>query len=263
MKIDLVTTAHSLPESTKKLIESAYATCNGHSLAIHLFLHSSIVETVLMCEELDREYDSIYLYNYRTNRGLSRSWNDGIEVAYGTGADVVVISNDDVEFVNNGLTILAEAAVEHRECHIVTCGGFHTDSGEVIESHGYSCFAINPIAIEKIGYFDENFFPIYLEDCDYAYRAKLAGLEEYGLGGNLIVHGGSMSINSNRELFEQNLVTQTTNGVYYRKKWGGIDKDEMFKHPFDDSAFSFIIRAEDRSFPYPGHNRTDHNIVKV
>jgi GT2 family glycosyltransferase len=41
---------------------------------------------------------------------------------------------------------------------------------------GFGCFRLDAEIYEKIGPFDEAFYPIYFEDADYRYRAKLAGI---------------------------------------------------------------------------------------
>src|SRR5205085_1350846 len=78
---------------------------------------------------------------------------------------------------------VAAKAMRCRERYIVSCAGPHQRLGRFLPSHGYSFFAVNPIAIETIGCFDENFFPAYCEDQDYARRAALAGLSEENCAG--------------------------------------------------------------------------------
>ena len=47
----------------------------------------------------------------------------------------------------------------------------------------WNFFAINVWAISKVGWFDENFYPAYKEDQDYAYRCRLAGVQRKDLPG--------------------------------------------------------------------------------
>ncbi|MFX6027917.1 hypothetical protein ABTE84_21450, partial [Acinetobacter baumannii] len=76
----------------------------------------------------------------------------------------------------------------------------HRRRGQRLPSCGYACFAINPIALETLGCFDENFFPAYCEDQDYARRAALAGLSEENCADTQIVHMGSNAIFSDAML---------------------------------------------------------------
>ena len=158
MNIALVTTAYNLPMSTQRLIDSARLT--KYDLEIHLFLHSRHDGTVQMCELLAKSSDVVY-YPYGTNRGLSKSWNEGILNGYGNGADIVVVVNDDLYFSDGDLDKIAEKAIAYREGYIISCAGQNDAHGKRIPSQGYSCFAFNPIALETLGMFDENIFPIY------------------------------------------------------------------------------------------------------
>jgi hypothetical protein len=99
------------------------------------------------------------LHAHGRNRGLSRTWNDGLLAGYADGADVVIITNDYVRFGPGDLDRLAQAAADQRDRYIVSCAGPHGRYGQRMPSHGFSCFAINPIALGVIGCFDENIFP--------------------------------------------------------------------------------------------------------
>jgi GT2 family glycosyltransferase len=261
MNISLVAIAYNSPDMLAKLIQTARET--SHQINFHLFLHSQHAPTVSMCEGLAAMPDVVY-YAYGTNRGLSKSWNEGMLNAWEAGADVVIIANDDIFFSLGDVDKLAEKALRCRDNYIVTCAGFHLRFKQPIPSHGYSCFAINPVALEKIGCFDENFMPIYCEDQDYAWRAKLAGLQEENCPDTMVHHGGSCTIFADPELLKQNGVTHGRNIEYYRRKWGGGGGQERFAHPFDNPRYDYYIAPERRHAPYgPAYDRSDSEIVRV
>jgi hypothetical protein len=125
--------------------------------------------------------------------------------------------------------------------------------------------AINPLALQVIGCFDENYFPIYGEDADYIRRAKLAGLKSGTVRSTKVVHKGSTNIHTVAGLLEQNKATYAATLEYQFAKWGGHYGQEKYEHPFGDSTIGLRIDPAPhiRHAPYPGYNRTDHDIVRM
>jgi GT2 family glycosyltransferase len=255
VRVDLVVPAYNQPAWIERLVASAAS--NLHHVVVHLFLHSTNQDTVRVCERLAAT-PHIRVRPYGENRGLSRTWNEGLLDAYGDGADVVVIANDDITLGPGDLDRIAAKAVAHRDRYIVSCAGFHERYQRRLPSHGYSCFAVNPIALEMLGCFDENFSPAYCEDQDYARRAGLAGLAEENCADTEVVHGGSSAIFASEELQRQNARTQALNMAYYARKWGGLAGEESFTTPFGNRSFGLRIAPEDRASPYGvGFDRED------
>jgi GT2 family glycosyltransferase len=261
LRVGLVVIAYNQPSWTERLVAAARAAPS--EIAVHLFLHSTEAATQTTCERLAAQPDVRY-YPHGENRGVSRSWNDGILNAYADGVDVVIVANDDVLPSDGDLDRVAAKAIRRRDRYIVSCAGPHERLGRFLPSHGYSFFALNPIALETIGCFDENFFPAYCEDQDYARRAAVAGLSEENCADTRVVHGGSSAIFANPELARQNRITQSRNMGYYVRKWGGDAGREEFDTPFGDPAFGLRIAPEDRARPYgPAYDRTDQDLVAV
>lgn len=261
MKIALVTIAHSSTDCMTRLAESANT--HLHELELHLFLHSKHDNPVQACTKLAQSSQVIY-YPYGCNRGVSKSWNEGMLSAYARGADVVIITNDDIEFWPGDIDKIAAKAVVHRDRYIISSAGFHSQLKRRIPSLGYSCFAINPIALVRIGCFDENIFPAYCEDQDYLRRAILAGLHEENCADTMLFHAGSSAIMSDPTLARQNCLTQERNLAYYRRKWGGDSGSEIFPYPFNNPRLDLYIAPERRHSPYGlAYDRSDQDIVEV
>lgn len=262
MKIGIVTIAYNLPQAIIKLYDTAMLDADKHDIWFYLFLHSKHEPTEQACEALVAKYPVKY-FPHKVNRGLSTSWNDGMLMAYGEdGADVVIVANDDIFFAPDDINKLATKAFTHRDNYMVSVAGPHLGHEQWNRSHGYSCFALNPIALERIGCFDENIFPVYLEDCDHHRRATLLDLVEENCADTSVSHGGSSAINHDEELALQNLVTQRKSGEYFVRKWGGINEHEKYIIPFNDPRFSCYIDPEVRHNPYgPPYDRTDRYIV--
>lgn len=265
MKIGVVMVAYLLADATRRLFESAVS--HSYDVEYHLFLHSQQSDVVKVCEGIAQNpYNPltcpIYYYDYGQNRGLAKSWNEGILNAFANGCQTVIVVNDDVEFATGDLSALADTALLSPHYYIVTAKGWHLRHKKYTDM-GYSCFAINPLAIEKIGCFDENFFPIYFEDCDYARRAELLGLQRGYCEVTRVQHGGSLSIKQdNPELMAQHHLTFTLNEKYYARKWGGKPHFESYIYPFGESAFGSYIAPENRHAPYGMYlDRKDQGIV--
>lgn len=262
MKIAVVTIVYSSTACPASVLETA-SSSGTHTVECHLFLHSRYSQLRQSCDRLAQDRSVVY-YPYATNRGVSKSWNEGMLAAYGAHADVVIIANDDVAFAPGDLSKIAEKASECRPCYIISCAGFHQRFNHRQPSVGYACFAINSVAIEKLGCFDENIFPAYCEDQDYARRARLSGLYEENCPDTNLTHAGSNSVLSDAFLAQQNAMTHKLNRAYYRRKWGGDGDHETYNYPFNDPRLNCYISPRNRQSPYgPIYDRRDHGIVKV
>jgi GT2 family glycosyltransferase len=258
MLVAVVIPVFSPPQWITRLAQSC--DCQDATIRLHLYVHTPASAVAWKCAALAKNRD-VELHALGENRGLSRTWNDGMLQGYDEGADVVIVANDDIAFSAGDLDELARAAVAQRDRYIVSCSGLHGRLGRRMPSHGYSCFAINPVAIERLGCFDENFFPAYCEDQDYSRRASLAGLNEANCANTNVFHGGSTAIFSDTSVMKANAWTHVLNMSYYRTKWGGDGGQETYDHPFDDPSLDYRIPPEQRTWPYgPCHDRDDRPI---
>lgn len=258
MRIDIIVVAYGLADDLLKLFEAA----NAPNIMWHLFLHSRIPHVVTACEWIVATYPNLYYYAYMVNRGLAKSWNEGLHAAYRDGADVAMIANDDVLPAPGDVQRLADAALEHRDCFHIVGNMLDQRSGQIVDSQFGLC-SINPIALEAIGYFDENIFPIYWEDIDYIRRARLAGLQEFKVEDTNIVHAGSKTSASAPGMVDYLSTFFNLNRAYYFRKWGGSEIGlELYPIPFNDARLGLHIPYEQRETPYPGYDRNDQNLVK-
>ena len=261
VKIAVVTICYSSTACINSL--AAVRDKSQYAVECDLFLHSRQPAVERGCVEF-AAHAGVHYRAYAVNRGVSASWNEGILAAQARGADAIIVANDDIAFAASDLDKLASRAVAFRGSYIVSCAGLHLGYGRRMPSMGYSCFAINPVALEKLGCFDENIFPAYCEDQDYAYRARLAGLQEENCADTEVTHVGSASIRSDPLLMGQNALTQGKNMAYYRMKWGGPAGAETFRVPFNNARLSVRIAPEQREWPYgPAYDRRDRHIVRV
>ena len=251
MKIGIGIIAYNVSTELDWLLKSI-ADSSHSDLQIMVYLHQHSTqekepEVTAVCERwaLDDSYSDFFVsYTYHgINHGLSASWNDALERGYQTDeCDVVLLVNDDITFLPGALKKFATYAVSRRDAYMVTTLGYHhyyaqkTDLGQQpLWGFGFSCFAVNPVAVKTIGYFDTNIFPIYFEDCDYGRRGYLAGLQMAECKDAGIIHWGSLSAQGDGQA-EMLAVKSPLNAAYYTRKWGGLPGSgkDVYPTPFND-----------------------------
>jgi GT2 family glycosyltransferase len=259
MNIHLIMTLYALVDEPRCLFDRA----DADDIRWNIFVHSAIPEVNDFAQSLVREHRNISLARDASNPGLAHAWNTGLINAYERGADVVVIANDDAIPEPGMVQRIARIAYENPEYYQVMCRMLDKPSGQIVHSNFGLC-ALNRIAWDTIGCFDENFYPIYYEDVDFYYRANLAGLKALVLPDVGVTHLGSQTINRVPELETQNRETFRRNNEYYARKWGSLTiGQETYATPFNDPALGLKIDAKDRFAPYPGYDRTDREVVKL
>lgn len=186
---------------------------NGHQ-NIHEIIHDL---NMFKSQQID-------IYESPNNLGVAGSWNFGIKYFRDFG-DSLLVMNDDI--------VIGEDQLKKINT-ILDLGWL------VTSSFLWSIFLISKPCWEyflnKDGYvFDENFFPAYFEDNDFAYRLILARTDN----NNEILHRGSRELDP---IIQRNSMTikkdSKLNGNfgknerYFIKKWGGRPGHEKFKKPF-------------------------------
>jgi len=108
----------------------------------------------------------------------------------------------------------------------------------IICADGYAIFCMTTVGVQKVGLFDENFYPAYYEDMDHFRRVKLSGAKAVGVPDFKFVHGeapywGSSTLKSDPAL-EKKFAGFTGNlREYYIRKWGGEPHKEKFTTPYN------------------------------
>lgn len=152
------------------------------------------------------------------NLGVAGSWNHAIKAL--REHPYWLIANADTAFAGDDLRRLA-AEVDKPAPEWVGVNG------------DWRVFGINAATIERIGWFDENFHPIYCEDADYERRCTLGGVNFRYIDGQS-THVGSVSWRSDEAGLRNNARTYARNVSYYISKWGAPPRSgEQHSTPFD------------------------------
>ena len=166
----------------------------------------------------------ITVYNEEFNLGVAAGWNYLIHK--NLDSQVVIITNDDVEFLPDTMYTAYNEAMANEGKLLMT--GYDIDS----KKENWSLFTYRTEATDLIGWFDENFWPAYFEDNDYAYRLKLADRCHYINKKIEYHHVGSATLATYDErALERHHQRFKKNRSYYEKKWGGRPTEEILTSP--------------------------------
>jgi GT2 family glycosyltransferase len=157
------------------------------------------------------------------NLGVAASWNYILR-QYSTWN--VLMSGDDVVVQPDTIEKMLTGAERSQRLMMVASG-----------ASSFAFFLAKPGLVEKVGYFDEKFWPAYYEDNDFHRRMQLVG-EDYELAeGAVVSHDVSSTLNSlppeEKKKFEAEI---DKNSRYYGIKWGGPPGHEKFTVPDPDAA---------------------------
>ncbi len=163
--------------------------------------------------------DSTVVASTGRANGVAGAWN----MAFAQNPDAtILITNDDVEFHPGTIEALERAADGE--------GDFFFPS----HSPGamFCVFLLRRGAYDRIGPFDERFYPAYFEDNDYHRRMKLLGIREVLVDGASYDHVGSATLKS-FDKHEQGKHNEEfkANQRRYKEKWGGYPGHETLEVP--------------------------------
>jgi hypothetical protein len=202
---------------------------------------------------------SLQVFQAPRNLGVAASWNHLLRTAQKLGFDRTFVTANDFHLgpgtLGNFVTVVRSLS------------GFDLFLGD-----GFNLFSLSPRTVEKVGWFDENFYPAYFEDNDYVYRCRLAKARilefhehEQQVAGQTIPalvfhHVGSQTVRSDEGYGKANNWTfPEWNRTHYKMKWGGVPGHETFKSPYGKPNRDW------RWWPHPGKSidRRDWDKGKV
>ena len=226
-----------------------------------------------VCQQLE-EFAAIanaVLYPHGINRGLARSWNDAIRLFRHDGDDVLLLVNDDLFFFDGAfdeyIDFILSTKASTPNFGQISILGLETGTTDPLGAgaalgqprwQGLACSAIGEAAIAKVGFFDQNFWPVYFTDTDYVYRLSLASLPQLTDTRVLIEHNRSLTTRLDPELRQFHDGRFRRGSEYYLRKWGGLPGQEKFTSPFAVPQFDYAIPVARIDAPYGGgYDRED------
>jgi hypothetical protein len=161
------------------------------------------------CQKLIKRYPGIRVAPQSENIGVPRAWNIGID----EGHDWTFIVSSSMIF-ENGFKPIAAMLKDYEGLVFRT-------------NHAWHCIGISKKAVDIVGRFDENFYPGYLEDCDWDFRYSLAKQNEYGnfdINAICQINGGASKDGA--------YIMIAPLRKYFVEKWGGPELAEKEGEPW-------------------------------
>lgn len=151
------------------------------------------------------------------NIGVAASWNFMLHKIY-EKHEYAIILNDDVYL----------GKTEYVTDLIISQNSRH---GILLSPMDWCVFLMPRETFERVGEFDEKFFPAYYEDSDMMYRMRLMGLSIMKLP-SLIpeVYRSSQTLEKEPERYH---MSHHKNRKVYESKWGGPPGQEKFRTAFN------------------------------
>ncbi|MCK9447020.1 hypothetical protein M0Q50_09240 [bacterium] len=178
--------------------------------------------------------NKISLINFPNNIGLPAVWNLSIKCYI--NMPYWFFTNDDVSFTPGFLEAMFNATQDE------SVGIIHGGPGDLNDG-AWDVFIIKDWVIQKIGLFDENFYPAYCEDIDYIMRIVNDDIPRVKGIGIPYYHGettdynisGQQTKKSNVEINNQLNYIQWFNQQHIIKKWGeNWIMTNPYKFPFNN-----------------------------
>lgn len=151
---------------------------------------------------------------------VAKAWNLGFK----EGGDTTIVTGDDVVFGEHTLENLRDGAVASESRFLYPA----TNASQM-----FCVFTAKMALFEKIGWFDEQFFPAYFEDNDFFRRMTLAGEGALAIAEcDPYHHDTSSTLKSfNPPEQEEHHVQFRQNQRRYVVKWGGLPGSEIYDVP--------------------------------
>ena len=161
------------------------------------------------------------------NLGVGPSWNLLAKKFIADDSDRLLVVGDDVtlhaDVVEKLLGVMSDGSVDFA----------FPDPARSTMHQMFSCFMAKLSLFEKVGFFDERFYPAYFEDNDFHYRMRLAGaVEAVASCGYDHVNSATIKKYTPKQKEAHHKQFRACKN-YYVEKWGGLPHVETYKVPFN------------------------------
>jgi GT2 family glycosyltransferase len=154
---------------------------------------------------------NVKVLNMPANLGLSAAWNLGIKC-----------------YPDSKYWLFASADTAWGETALQEIDSLSGPDKLLLTNDAYGCFSVGENVIERVGLFDEYFYPIYFEDNDFHERVARLCSENTITSTSIQTapESGSQTINSDNKLKNKNDETFLKNQEYYEYK-----RNSNFENP--------------------------------
>jgi GT2 family glycosyltransferase len=159
---------------------------------------------------------------------LAACWNLGLQALFQAGRSHVLVCNTDIELRPDAYRLLLAHGGPFVSCVSVDSSDRLGTPGdrEAREDLGerphpdFSCFLIRPEVTDKVGWFNETYYPAFVEDCEMHVRMHRAGVPAVCIDVPFL-HHGSATI-KNASMSERNMIARgaAANREKFRREYG-------------------------------------------
>lgn len=189
-------------------------------------------------------FRSVHVVDPGFNLGVAASWN--LIIRANIHAPWWLLVNNDLVFEPGVLDrFLAQmAALDHTKPQLVCI-----EMGNEGWGNHFGAFAPNAACIDEVGWFDENFNPIYFEDTEYKERLKLLDIEPV-LVPSSTQHVGNQSWKGRGQepLAKANTTSWKWNGAYFDEKLQAMRNEDIPVSSWDKPS---VARLRATDWPVP------------
>lgn len=205
-----------------------------------------ITEQLDLLSKIKHPYiDNIKVSHLPSNIGCSGAWN--LIIKCYMMEPYWIIANHDIAFSPGLLKELVEKSKD--------------ESNGVVKpkTFQWDLFLIKESTVQECGLFDENYYPAYMEDCDYYVRLlnkniKIEYLElPHYHGDKDYEDSGSQTLKVESDLAEKLYYAHDTNSWYMSEKWGPTWRDlewnfAPWSYPYNHQDFPISYTTYDLKF---------------
>ena len=182
---------------------------------------------------------------------LAACWNQALKIFWRIGCEEALVVNNDVELRRDTYRLLRSHGGP-----FVTCISVRNreEMGTVEDRHvptlyaterphpDFSCFLIRKEVTDRVGWFDEKYFPAFCEDCDYHVRMHRAGIRAVAVA-LPFVHHGSQTLRTAESGERQRIERGAErNRERFREIYGCRPGTPEYEKLFDEASFGKVLR---------------------
>ena len=162
------------------------------------------------------EAKNLFVFENEKNIGVAASWNMACDMIF-ENSDYALILNDDIYLGKSERDI--EQLIKKRPNHFMRA------------TPDWCAFILPKSVYQKVGKFDECFYPAYYEDRSYEWRMKLMGIPSVKTPElNPMLYRSSQTLEKMPSILEDS----KRNKKLYIEMWGGEPEREKFKKPYNE-----------------------------
>lgn len=171
---------------------------------------------------------------------LAACWNIGLMTFFQAGRTHVLVCNTDIELRRDAYRLLLAHGGPFVTCVSVDSRDRMGEYGdrEARESLGerphpdFSCFLIRAETVVKAGWFNEDYYPAFVEDCEYHVRMHRAGVRAVCIDVPFLHHGSATIKNASQA--ERNAIARgaDANRARFKATYGCLPGTKEYQEMF-------------------------------